>query len=65
MIFSVEVKTEGEALTRGDLFYESRRLYRVEHVGKPHGKERRLKVRIKLLARMNLDRARRRDMVRL
>jgi hypothetical protein len=56
MIFDVQVKTEGEKLQRGDLFYEKRRLFRVDHVGKPRGKKRTFYVRMRLLAKINLNR---------
>lgn len=61
MIFGVEVKTEGEKLQRGDLFYEKRRLYRVEHVGKPRGEEKRFNVIFRLIGKVNLDKQRRTD----
>lgn len=56
MIFSVEIKTEGEKLQRGDLFYEKRRLFRVEQVGKPRGKTQRFTVRLRMIGKINLDR---------
>jgi len=62
MIFNVEVKTEGETLQRGDLFYEKRRLLRVESIGKPRGKERRFTVKFRLLGKINLDRQMRSEM---
>jgi hypothetical protein len=61
MIFEVEVKTEGEKLQRGDLFYEKRRLLRVERIGKPRGKERRFTVKFRLIGKINLDRQMRSD----
>jgi hypothetical protein len=61
MIFNVEVKTEGETLQRGDLFYEKRRLLRVERIGKPRGKARRFTVKFRLLGKINLDRQMRSD----
>jgi hypothetical protein len=59
--FDVEVKTEGETLRRGDLFYEKRRLFRVEHVGTPRGNTHRFTVRFRLLTKINLDRQMRED----
>jgi hypothetical protein len=52
----VPIKINGNTLERGDLFYEKRRLYRVEYVGKPRGKERTFSVKFKLIAKINLDR---------
>lgn len=57
MIFTVEVKTMDENLERGDLVYNARKLSRVEHVGKPHGKGSRFRV----IGKVNLDRQLRTD----
>jgi hypothetical protein len=59
--FSVEVKTNGEQLERGDLFYEKRRLYRVERVSNLCEKERTCKITFRLLCKINLDRQLRED----
>lgn len=61
MIFNVEVKTEGETLARGDLFYDKRRLFRVERVGKPRGKKRLFTVQMRVVGKINLDRQMRSD----
>lgn len=61
MIFNVEVKTGSEALRRGDLFYEKRRLFRVERVGKARGEKKTFTVKFRLLGKMNLDRQMRSD----
>lgn len=61
MIFNVEVKTDGEKLERGDLFYEKRRLLRVERVGKPRGSNRLFNVKFRLVGKINLDRQLRED----
>lgn len=61
MIFNVEVKTEGEKLQRGDLFYEKRQLFRVERVGRPRGKQRRFTVKFRVVGKINLDRQLRQD----
>jgi len=60
MRFSVEVKTEGEDLRRGDLVYIKRGLYRVEHVGKLRGNLK-FRVRFRLIGKVNLDREMRTD----
>jgi len=54
MHLMIPVKTNGEVLHRGDLFYEKRKLFRVEHVGKPKN-DKRYTVKFKLLAKINLD----------
>ncbi|HEX3941364.1 MAG TPA: hypothetical protein VHX11_07780 [Acidobacteriaceae bacterium] len=61
MGFNVEIKIDGNTLVRGDLFYVKRRLYRVEHVGKPRGKQNRFTVKLRLVGKINLDRERRKD----
>jgi hypothetical protein len=61
MSFALEVKTNGEQLRRGDFFYEKRRLFRVERVGKERGKERRFTVKFRLVAKVNLDKRVRED----
>lgn len=60
MIFNVEVKTEGP-FVRGNLFYEKRRLYRVERVSAVRGKDRRFRVKFRLIGKVNLDRQMRTD----
>lgn len=62
MTFNVEVKTEGEKLERGDLFYDKRKLYVVERVGKPRGRVGIFHVKMRMLGKINLDRQRRTDM---
>jgi hypothetical protein len=61
MRFDVEVKTDGERLDRGDLFYEKRRLYIVDRVSKPRGKKKTYTVMFRLIGKINLDRQRRKD----
>ena len=59
--FNVEVKTNGHTLHRGDLFYEKRKLYRVERVGQPRGKSKRFSVRFRLIGAINFDQQLRED----
>jgi hypothetical protein len=61
MIFSVEVKTESEQLTRGDLVYDKRKLLRVEAVHKQHHGKRLVVVKFRIIGKVNLDRQMRTD----
>jgi hypothetical protein len=55
VIFDVEIKTDGENLQRGDLYYEKRKLYRVEEILPARG-QRLLTVKFRLIGKINLDR---------
>ena len=53
--YYVRVTTNGDTLMRGDLFYENRKLYRVERVGKPRGKKKTYSVKFRLIGKVNLN----------
>lgn len=61
MTFNVEVKTDDEPHKVGDLVYHKRKLLRVERVTKPRGPEQMIRVKFRVIGKVNLDRQLRSD----
>lgn len=62
MSFTVVVQVNGDALHVGDLYYEKRKLYRVENVGKQRGSKRTFTVMFRLIGKIDLSRQAREEL---